>query len=125
MCKSEVKEMIHEYLNREESEYVTVFDLASKEFDVRESMAVYGLQAEDKVLVLPYREALYPYNLAMSEFLGKNDNIVVPIRQSATQYLRKISCYYDFLEYWEAKCEKALAIWLQELEIIEQAKKVS
>lgn len=98
---------ITEFLNLRDLEVVTFYNTEKRVIDTAENFdEIAEKVSTGEAIVLPYIEELYPYNLAMWDFLAEN-NIVVPDRMSAMEKLRKCGEAETFREFWHSNlCHK-------------------
>lgn len=62
---------------------------------------------------IPFKEELYPYNMAMYDYLSDH-GIDIPRDVSAGNYLRRIGRMDDFYLFWHEEAVERLEAWFRE-----------
>ena len=115
MFKSNLKTDLMNLINHPEIWPTTYVDLKDKRIVV----GVNGMKETETLLRIPYLEELYPYNLAMRDFIDEW-NLIIPFRMKAGRYLRENGYIQEFYIFRNEKAVEKLSEWLDSYQITER-----
>ena len=110
-----LNKMFHEdvTLNVIGGEFFSYIDLKHKKI-----VLLHSSDMPYKVLLrIPFREELYPYGMAMFDYLNDRD-IAVPRGNSAKHYLHEKGLLVDFYAFYNEHTDRLFEEWLEEIEFM-------